>query len=337
MTTDTHDRSISSGICGNVPMPSSDTAIVKKQLVEVLRSRAARMIHFYARDLKVDGKNYEAVLNLIDAPVSNKIELEVNSSALSDKAAAEWKPSPARIFIFPEDDYGTGGPQALLQRMTMVHEATHALHNTILTTGIDSISNEVTAYIAGASYYRFAGGKGTFPNAVHAAALRLVDKTIGANDYNGHKYTADELNELVTAIKGSYETHKSPTDNERTTEFADFLGEWEVKCRDRAGNALWEWVYNFQSKGKVTWHNRGDATTGGSGNWTASRADMTEIMEGLKKPGKIKIKWTGSGSEDHWAMPTLGAGSDGNTMEGKGWMSTGQYNLEGYRSSVYRR
>jgi hypothetical protein len=162
-------------------MTSPTTLAFRQRISDILMSDSCQRIDFRWGPYHIDGWNYTAVgLALIGANHS----LHVSVGHMSAHAEATYDPDTNTIRL-PHANYaaatiGTAAnPNLAFQRMTIVHECTHAAVDQLRRARhILYRSNEVLAYVGGALFNAYEGNPFTpAPTGVYAAA-RVVAANI---------------------------------------------------------------------------------------------------------------------------------------------------------------
>ena len=159
------------------------TADQKKKLSDsisdVLNSNSAQRINFLFENCRISGSNYTFIALALAGGKSVSFDFDVTPGA-----AATYQPTN-NTYSFPNANYGSA---AGFERMTIVHESTHAVidslpeafgHPTRLT-------NETTAYIAGALFNVFSGSPFDPTTGIYGEAHKLaksIAKDIAAFNY----------------------------------------------------------------------------------------------------------------------------------------------------------
>ena len=143
-------------------MPSITTdAELARNVAKVLREAAGlRNTAFQYKNFVVTGIRYGVIADLVDA---GRIACSVGTPSSANlpggsRAVAEYVASPGSRgghapdqFILPRSNFGEFIGN---ERMTIVHEAAHAIHDVFLAMPCLAIEDEATAWLAQAFYLR---------------------------------------------------------------------------------------------------------------------------------------------------------------------------------------
>jgi hypothetical protein len=177
---------------------SSTNARLASSVVKTLREAEVRSINFQYAGTTINGSSVEFVVTgmrysvVADAVEKGRITCNLLRSSRSDDlpqgniAVAQYVPSAGDKegyspdqFLFRRESFGEflGAEKA-----TIVHEATHAIHDVYLAKNCLAIEDEATAWLAQALYMRFTprpvGGGAMLIGGPLDEALKLADKLI---------------------------------------------------------------------------------------------------------------------------------------------------------------
>jgi len=175
----------------------------------------------------------------------------------------------------------------------MVHEATHAQTDLLLSGVTDSLTMEAAGYIAGGAYNHLTGHKVKEGGDQLYVAADSQGAKVASAGASGYVFAPNEIGDLVRAIKGRYpESNKMVNpDGSRTNEVIEPDGKWRVEASGSLGAAVrWTWIYTFNSSGSVRWEDPSNGMNG-VGQWHLKRSDS-----------QIHIKWS-SGTVDTLMPP----------------------------------
>lgn len=129
---------------------------LRARVGNILLSPACQKINFSLDGTCVDGSSFAYVaLALVSQPAAHGgIRFGKN---ISPGAEAQYHPS-RNMFCFPRENYGQTG----WERMTIVHESTHALIDA-KRQSTTMLANEMCAFVAGAIYNDLCGAPFTAP------------------------------------------------------------------------------------------------------------------------------------------------------------------------------
>jgi hypothetical protein len=160
-------------------MTSPTTLAFRQRISDILMSDSCQRIDFRWGPYHIDGWNYTAVaLSLVGANHS----LHVSVGHMAPNAEATYDPD-ANTIRLPNVTYAAAGaspnPNLAFQRMTIVHECTHAAVDQLRRAHrILYRSNEVLAYVGGALFNAYEGDPFAPPPAGIYGAARVVAANI---------------------------------------------------------------------------------------------------------------------------------------------------------------
>jgi hypothetical protein len=123
-------------------------------LTEVLISAPCQRIDVRFGAARVMGAHFSALAISLNGATPHRLREEVGPTA---GAGASYRVHPNRIRA-PTGNFGVGtGAYAGEERMSLVHEATHAVLDFQRQNVLTALEQEMVAYVAGALYNRYAG------------------------------------------------------------------------------------------------------------------------------------------------------------------------------------
>ena len=143
------------------------SAVLRARMGSLLMSPAAQKIDFYLDRFHVDGWGFTYVaLALLSQPVRGA-GFRIRTGGVAPGADATYQPAN-NTFSFPNAGYG----QTAFQRMSIIHEATHAMRDSQgrrIQTSLGprtttAVSDEAAAFIAGALFHIFDTASTTAPS-----------------------------------------------------------------------------------------------------------------------------------------------------------------------------
>lgn len=163
-------------------------------LTEVLVSAPCQRIDFRFGPVHIMGAQYSALAISLNGLSRNRLREEVGPT---HGAGASYDIGRNRLRA-PTGNFGTGtGPYAAEERMSLVHEATHAVLDFARQNRITALENEMIAYIAGALFNLNAGR----PYANASDALWLASDRIAARLVGRPGAVAGTANDLLALDK----------------------------------------------------------------------------------------------------------------------------------------
>lgn len=192
--------------------PSAAEQTIATLVGSILVSQPCQKINFcYAKsDSYVDGSGYFYIALSLASPDNKANAVGVSIKSMPPGTAAQYNPT-TNNFEFPLAGYGA----TPFQKMTIVHEATHAVLDSRAPSQVTrTVDNETIAYIAGAFYNIYSAGSsgGPFPYSppsagifaeAHKIALRLYK--IQEKWSNGFRLLINpwDVTALQTAIRAA--------------------------------------------------------------------------------------------------------------------------------------
>ncbi len=208
--------------------------VLKNTVMSVLREQAAWSFNFQYNEFLVRGERYQTVVMLLS---QDRITCEIgvpqnDATSTGTKVVAKYDPNK-HVFRFPSETYGSNSNLGDEKR-TIVHEATHAMHDVFLQRRCAALDDEATGWLAGALYTRLKDNlkpqneiiKFTPPVEIGGAmdtSLKLADKILAATKFPevAHLHDGDMV-DLKAAIADLY-NRNDPT-NDITKQPQDYSG-----------------------------------------------------------------------------------------------------------------
>ena len=170
---------------------------VQDTVAMILLSDSIQGINFSFQNITISASNYAFIALAIAGNTSVKFDFVVEQGA-----AASYS-SDSNTYSFPNATYGMSDA---FEKMTIVHESTHAVIDSLSTKSpiANKLTNETAAYIAGGLYNVLTGshfnpGAGIYSEA-HKLALS-IKKNIDEYNYKGiYNITADRAAALQSSI-----------------------------------------------------------------------------------------------------------------------------------------